>query len=1084
MRILLTETRGDREQAQREFNQPVIKVGRDPQQCDIVFNQATWPMVSRVHAELRIEERRCLLIDNKSTQGTFLNQHAVVGEEEIQTGDQIQFGLDGPILGLEIIEEKQVDLLDTPVATPSSLVESPVAPLQIHERPPTAEPNKASLPVSPVLVFESGVAPEHGKHLVLKSETTLLGRDPTSDVPVDAASPVVSRRHAEIRRTDDGRFTVVDLKSFNGTLVNGQRIAQPTLLQDGDRIQLSVSGPVLRFVDPSHALPQSDQTADTQITPGVPVDVAPVLNRNSAVGLGNLEIGQSTIVHRSGTTRPQPGPVSQKAREQLLLRCSFDGKDWLGVGRATDNDIHLDGLLISKYHARFTRTPGQLLIEDAGSTNGVYLNGARVSGKRPVLARDIVQIGPFVLKADPITGIEVFDTRSETRIDAIDITNEVPRLGGVGTVKLLDGVSLAIEPNEFIGVLGPSGAGKSTLINSLNGMKGTSGGRIFMNNLDLYQHLDSLKQSIGYVPQDDIIHRELTCYHTLYYVARLRLSRDVPAEDIDQIINEVLEVTGLAERRDALISQLSGGQRKRVSIAVELITKPSVIFLDEPTSGLDPATEERVMKLFRQIAESGRTVIMTTHAMENVLLFDKIVLLMRGKLIFYGKPEEALKFVGARNFIDLYNKLEEPSQAEVGKLLPPPPTASKAEKRTYDQRQNESLEAAAEQWRQHFLATETYERNVRLPLSRVHLGGPGEPVVHLQRGASDTVRQWATLVARYARVLASDRLNLLILFGQAPVIALLTYLVIGKQDPRDFAYFVLALIPVWFGTSVAAREIVKEGSIYKRERMVNLGLLPYVGSKLFVLSWIVALQCALMFTTLKVLHFAGLMYLPGMMGGFWQWLTMVLTGIVGIALGLFVSALVRTSEVATSLVPLILIPQILFCGLVGVPFGVSRLVGAAMPATWSFDEMKRLSALDTLREEGSDPNGENQGLGLFKHVRDSNAAKIRNARSEIDDYSKKANEGFQAYDRRMKTQIARGNMDAIRSSTAPSATGTPPKIPDPEEIKDNLSEYVSFKHPWGGLFINPAILLGMLCALAAGTIFILNRKDARPLQGK
>ena len=193
-------------------------------------------------------------------------------------------------------------------------------------------------------------------------------------------------------------------------------------------------------------------------------------------------------------------------------------------------------------------------------------------------------------------------------------------------------------------------------------------GLVLVNSQDLYEHLDSLKQSIGYVPQDDIIHRELTVYRTLYYVARLRLSRDVVGQEIDQIINEVMDVTGLSERRDVPVAQLSGGQRKRVSIAVELITKPSIIFLDEPTSGLDPATEEKIMKLFRQIAESGRTVILTTHAMENVKLFDKIVVLMRGKLVFYGAPQEALAHVRAESFKDLYDKLEAPIEAALSKL--------------------------------------------------------------------------------------------------------------------------------------------------------------------------------------------------------------------------------------------------------------------------------------------------------------------------------------------------------------------------------------------------------------------------------
>ena len=280
----------------------------------------------------------------------------------------------------------------------------------------------------------------------------------------------------------------------------------------------------------------------------------------------------------------------------------------------------------------------------------------------------MIQIGPFVLQADAAQGVAVYDTRSKTRIDCINITKIVKNRSGGGTIKLLDDVGITVQPNEFVGLLGPSGAGKSTLMDALNGMRPASSGYVLVNNLDLYRHLDSLKQSIGYVPQDDIIHRELTVYRTLYYVARLRLSRDVSRREIDQIVNEVMDVTGLSERRDVAISQLSGGQRKRVSIAVELITKPSVIFLDEPTSGLDPATEEKIMKLFRQIAESGRTVILTTHAMENVKLFDKIVVLMRGKLVFYGAPQEALAHIKAESFKDLYDKLEGPIDQQVAAI--------------------------------------------------------------------------------------------------------------------------------------------------------------------------------------------------------------------------------------------------------------------------------------------------------------------------------------------------------------------------------------------------------------------------------
>src|SRR4030095_7286633 len=147
-------------------------------------------------------------------------------------------------------------------------------------------------------------------------------------------------------------------------------------------------------------------------------------------------------------------------------------------------------------------------------------------------------------------------------------------------------------------------------------------------------------------------------------------------------------------------------------------------------------------------------------------------------------------------------------------------------------------------------------------------------------------------------------------------------------------YLYLSLVSLWFGTSVSAREIIRERAVYKRERMVNLRLLPYVGSKIFILLLIVGLQCLLLFATLKVLDLVGLISIPGSFGGLGELLVMILTAFVGVALVLFVSAIVKTSEMATSLVPLILIPQILFSGLVCVPVGIARVVGVHMAATW------------------------------------------------------------------------------------------------------------------------------------------------------
>jgi ABC-type multidrug transport system ATPase subunit/pSer/pThr/pTyr-binding forkhead associated (FHA) protein len=906
---------------------------------------------------------------------------------------------------------------------------------------------------------------EQTLRIELNREVTRLGRDPEGEVVIDADAAVVSRRHAEIK-SHDGQYAITDLRSFNGTLVNGQRITETVALFDGDGIQLGVGGPRLRLIDPAHPAP-----AHRVVQPGAPTPSQQAIP--AAFGQIAAMAQRQTIVSTSGSLHPTQPPVG--TQPQLLARLSFASRPQLSVGRAPDSDVRLDGLQISNRHARFVRTNGSVAVEDTGSTNGVYVNGERISGRRNVQLSDVIQIGPFVLQADAAQGVAVYDTRSKTRIDCINIAKVVKNRSGGGTIRLLDDVGLTIQPNEFVGLLGPSGAGKSTLMDSLNGMRPATSGYVLINNLDLYRHLDSLKQSIGYVPQDDIIHRELTVYRTLYYVARLRLSRDVSRREIDQIVNEVMDVTGLSERRDVAISQLSGGQRKRVSIAVELITKPSVIFLDEPTSGLDPATEEKIMKLFRQIAESGRTVILTTHAMENVKLFDKIVVLMRGKLVFYGAPQEALAHVKAESFKDLYDKLEAPIEQQIAALPPLPPNATKGQKSAYKQQREQISERVAEEWKKKFQTTEQYRHNVIDPLSVLPRDGRAAAPPKRRMGVIDTVRQWGTLTRRYFEVLTRDKFNLLILFGQAPIIALLTYLVVPNDGPRDFPYFVLALVAIWFGTSVSSREIIRERAVYTRERMVNLRLLPYVGSKLFVLAFIVSLQCIFLYGCLKFLHYIGLMKVPG-----WaipQLTIVLITAMVGLALGLFVSAVVKTSEMATSMVPLILIPQILFSGLVGVPQNTARVISTAMPAAWAFDGIKRFSTLDTLDEAGSDPKSANEGRGLYKHVQDLNDQNIENARRDIENYKHDADDKMKDYENKMKSYLEQAPYNPnLKKPDAPKL-GEAPKVPEAEKIPDDLSGYINFLHPWGNILLDPFVLMVMFFGLVIATIITLRAQD-------
>ncbi len=843
MKIILAEEYAG-QNAEKSFEQPIIKIGREPHECQIVFDNAQFSMVSRRHAELRLSDGRWILHDLNSSYGTFIDGRRISAPQAVSVGSRLQFGTQGPVMrvvGFETFSGSAGGTAHQQYQQSAAPVSANVAPIQSQTR-------QTPLPQTeiPSLNFvNSGDRPAY--HFA--KSNVWLGREPDCDIVFDADAIMVSRRHAEIRRENEN-FVVVDNGSFNGTLVNEQRISTPTPIYHNDEIRLGMGGPVLRLNSPSRVAPKGSSLAGQRSIP---------IEQKGNVQVSDENIASKTMVANMGNISQQMG--DQTAQPQLLMTLVFGGKNELIIGRDETSDIKLDGLQISNRHARLLQTSSGAAMEDLGSTNGVYVNGNKIS-RQNISAEDAVYIGSFLLKIDGARNISVYDTRSKTRIDSVNITKEVKNRAGGGTIKLLDNVSLSIKPNEFVGLLGPSGAGKSTFMDALNGMRPASGGSVLINNLDLYENLDAIKQSIGYVPQDDIIHRELTVYRTLYYVAKLRLSRDVSKKEINQIVEEVMDVTGLSERRDVPINQLSGGQRKRVSIAVELVTKPSVIFLDEPTSGLDPATEEKIMKLFRQIAESGRTVILTTHAMENVRLFDKIVLLMRGKLAFYGKPEEALKHLGADSFKDLYDKLEEPIEQKL--------------KQGNTNRQD-ATEKVSEEWKQKFTNTPQYQKNVYAPLKELGKLQSGGVQKKSRLGIFGAIRQWLTLSRRYWEVLSRDKSTLFILFAQAPIIAVMIYFVMGENQPRDFAYFVLSLVAVWFGTSISAREVIRERPVYNRERMVNLGLISYIFSKLFVLGIIVGVQCLLLFLPLKFLDVTGLMPMPGQFLGIPQFFVMLLT---------------------------------------------------------------------------------------------------------------------------------------------------------------------------------------------------------------
>lgn len=1019
-----------------------IFVGHEPSSCQFLLDKNRWSMVAPLHSKFRIINGVCYLFALDAESATYVDEKKITRPTPVVIGSRIRFGPGGPQFRLLNVETLSIASSEAVFPVPRSRL---VSSLRVEEG--TAHSNEKRAPVKLAYIEITGHNSANVRRFDLNKDVVQIGRAPGLDIVFDASSSFISRRHAEIIRTAH-QYVLIDLNSFNGTLLNGQRITGPSFLRNGDTIRLGIKGPVLNFHQEGLSLKP-------------PKPVSAVDSQSDAAADGPFRHG--------GVSTQEHSDVDDQVPLYVL---PFDGRNNYFIGRGPDCYVTLDSLQISQQHAVLTVFNKRIFLEDTGSSNGTFIDGLRLMGKMEVGPQNVIQVGSFSLRVHLRRGIEVYEPHAQMRIDCIGVTRIEKR---ANPPMLLDDISFTIRPNEFVGLLGPSGAGKTTLLKALNGMRRATSGRVLINNLDLYQHLNGLKKSIGYVPQDDIIHKELTVYRTLYYVARLRLSKDASEEQIITTIDDVLDVTGLTERRNARVTDLSGGQRKRVSVAVELLTKPSVIFLDEPTSGLDPVSEEQIMRLFRQLATDGRTVVLTTHNIESVKLFDKVVILMRGKLVFYGAPVEALKHVNAASFKELYERLEEPiaRRMAVGATRQP----SNREFRLAQVR-----ERVAELWKDRFRRTAQYEHNVSKPLSKL----PSSKSTRVGRRSpfnfKQVLAQLPVLCQRYSEILRSDRLNLWVLFMQAPAIAVMTWLAVPANMPRDFAYFILSLVPLWFGTSIAAREIVRERAIYRRERMVNLRILSYLGSKLAVLSILVSLQCLLLFGTLKLFTLVKLFPLQTLLGGSPQLLMMILTGMVGIAMGLLVSASVKTSELATSFVPLLLIPQILFCGLAGVPQGATKAIGALLPATWSFDQMKRLSArdVDVLqgRDEGAQPAYNQEGRGLFKQIEYQNERVREQKEKEIADYKSKYEEKLKRLrqeteksQRMSRKSVQRGQPAELEVESPPENKATFLSVPH------DKSNYVEFLHPWGARWLNPVILILMFLICISVTGGILRAQD-------
>jgi ABC-type multidrug transport system ATPase subunit/pSer/pThr/pTyr-binding forkhead associated (FHA) protein len=671
-----------------------------------------------------------------------------------------------------------------------------------------------------------------------------------------------------------------------------------------------------------------------------------LVDRNSRNGtfvngqrIGEIDLKDGDLI-RLGEPGSHAVTLTYRAG-QAPLSASLDqfdlaAHDTLTIGRATDCDLLLDSPLVSRHHARLERSGTAHILIDLGSTNGTYVNSQRID-RVELRAGDIVQIGPYRFTYQPGALSQVIAVQ-RGRLDALHLTRRVD-----GGRLILNDVSLSIAPREFVAIVGGSGSGKTTLLNALSGFDPAEG-RVLLSGDDYYTNFNLYRSLIGYVPQDDIIHRELPVGQALRYAALLRLPADTSEEEINTRIERVLAEVDMDAQAEQIVGRLSGGQRKRVSISMELLAEPGVFFLDEATSGLDPGLEKKLMYTLRRLADGGRTVTLVTHATANIKQCDHVAFIGDGRLVFFGPPGVALEFFGVSEFADIY----------------------------------EAIEDDAASWERRFRQSSVYAQYVMPRISNAEAGL--RAVKHsAARSASvapraNPWRQFSILTQRYFELVVRDKVLLTLLLAVMPLVGLLLAIItrpsalVGESAQRiqeilatsgvysvageaQIVIMMLALAAGLVGMFAAAFELVRERAIYRRERMVNLRLRTYLGSKIVVLIGFAALQvlALLVVVALRVqVPFDGII-LPGPVE---LYITLLLTTIVGIMLGLFISAIAANSSSVIYIVLFAVFVQIIFAGVFFELPGSAKAISFFTPARWSVEALGSTIDLPALNDLG------------------------------------------------------------------------------------------------------------------------------------
>ena len=487
---------------------------------------------------------------------------------------------------------------------------------------------------------------------------------------------------------------------------------------------------------------------------------------------------------------------------------------------------------------------------------------------------------------------------SGVQVDAIDIVKKV-RVK-FKTQEIASHTSMTINPSEFVAFVGGSGAGKSTFMKCISGVDRPTSGRVLINGENLYDNYDELKYNIGYVPQEDIVYSNLTLHDTLQYAAKLRMPDNTTIKERNIRIKEVLDIVQLTELENSYIRQLSGGQRKRASIAVELIADPNLFFLDEPTSGLDPGTERSIMLTLRKMAEMGKTVILVTHNTLNLHLCDKVAFFGKGgKLCFFGRPKQALEFFGVSDFVDIYTLL------------------------------NKDVEP----WYNKF-------KNIE---QTVNIEEAGEERTKINKKNKSFFRQLMILISRYIKLITNDFQQLFLLIAQAPVVAILLAMVASEDiytsyDDTKAIIFSIGCASIWLGLLNSVQEICKEKVILQKEHMADLKLSSYLLSKFIVQGIIAFIQATLLVGIFQKI--VGSSENSILINGYWDIQFVSFLSILAAAsTGLFISAVVKNSNIAMSVIPLILVPQLLYSGMLFKLDEITDFVSNFVLCRWTVEAL-------------------------------------------------------------------------------------------------------------------------------------------------